>query len=409
MSQSQIDNRQEQAAQKLGVETSQVNRVRIELDALKENGILCQIHVHGTSMFSVRVRYDELGIGADDPRTERLRTGSKDLFPIHSKKLRSLEARARQNLVKHSFQVTAFGGYRWLPWTAYQDFIAKHKEITAELEQVKESACREWESIESQNREYFGQIAQRAWIALTSIYSRGDRAVVMTTDCKAFDLDDMAGFVNYVADRACYKMPSPDQIRREVKIDYQTAVLFSDSELAAERTLIEQEKAAQQQAQQAAEHARANRYVERGEQNAKIAAYKQAELEHARQQMAEMTSPLTDTLNALRGRIYEAVRKSIAGLHKSGGFKGRASSKVAGLFKLWKTLSGGLLKDDELEAALSELNTQMQGYQGATSREMQMGMIGDIQEQLEKIAVQTSVTAQEIAEAADSRAGNLEF
>ena len=93
-----IARRRREAAERLGVQEGQVQAHRIELNQLREAGLLVDLDIHGISMFSIPTTFAELGIGVSDVRAKRLRTGRKDLFPVYSKKFRSLEARARQNL-----------------------------------------------------------------------------------------------------------------------------------------------------------------------------------------------------------------------------------------------------------------------------------------------------------------------
>jgi hypothetical protein len=222
-----VEQRRHEAAERAGVELDRIETRRLELSMLREAGLLIDIDVHGTSMFQTRTTYAELGISADDVRAERLRRGSKDLFPKHAKQLRSLEARARQNLAAHSFRLAVFGQWSWLPWTAYTEFKVKHDEIVQEWEQVKAQILAEYEDVYQRNRIYFERVAKRAWKDMLADYAPGDHVMIRTTDGTTFDSQrGYDSFVQYVTLKALSKMPLPEEIERDVRIDYRTSTLW---------------------------------------------------------------------------------------------------------------------------------------------------------------------------------------
>jgi hypothetical protein len=48
---------------------------------MRELGVLVDVDVHGTSMFTARATWNELGIPEEDTRRKRLKRGTKDLIP----------------------------------------------------------------------------------------------------------------------------------------------------------------------------------------------------------------------------------------------------------------------------------------------------------------------------------------
>ena len=407
-----IVNRRQAAAGRLGVEASEVEVRRLELAQMREAGLLVDLDIHGTSMFTVRASYAEMGISANDVRTERLRAGSKDLFPGYSKQLRSLEARARQNLYAHSFKIAAFGQWSWVPWTAYEAFKEKNDEIVAQLAQVKAEIIARYDELRETNRVYFEMVAERAWKDLMAGYAPGDKVVIVTTDGLSFE--DKARFVEYVVQRALSKMPLPEEIEAVVRIDYRTSILYTEGEIEAENAAIAAARAVQAQAyaeeaeaRQAAYEARLQERIAKSEAEAKIEAFKKAELEHARQQLAAMGSPLQEALDGLRANLYGSVQSLLEGVRKNGGFRGQASVKAAELHDFWQKLNGGLLKDDDLDASLKALDAEMKKYSSA-NREAREASIGDITSQLAEIATLTAESARRIQNH-DSRASSLEL
>jgi hypothetical protein len=131
-------------------------------------------------------------------------------------------------------------------------------------------------------------------------------------------------------------------------------------------------------------------------------------MEHAREQLAQMGSPIQEALDGLRQSLYDAVRSLLDGLDKNGGFRGRASAKAAELYDYWRQLNGGLLKDEELDRALETLDAKMQAYQTATSGTRDTH-IGDITNALSEIAALTNEQTRKLRRQGPSRASALEL
>lgn len=408
--------RRQEAATKLGLEVSQVHIRRLEIAQMRDAGLLIDLDVHGISMFSTRVSFAELGIAQNDARCKRMRAGRKDLFPRISKKMQSLEVRARQNLKKNSHVVPVFGQYRWMPWTAYESFRDSHDAIVAEIETTKQEAIDTWDEVYEENREFFANVAENAWTAMVAQYAPGDEVMIVTQDHAPFSSKTGHDrFIEYVVQRALAKMPLPEEIQAMVKIDYSTSILYGESEVATEEAAIATAQAAQAEANALkvkADHEvwevqHEEELLELSEK-AKIEAFKTAEMEHARQQLAEMGSPIQDALDGLRATLYDAVGGLVAGLQKNGGFRGRASDRALELYNMWQELNGGLLKDDALEVALENLNAKMVSYKSA-SKDIRDTQIGDITSKLAEIATLTAESARKINEGGSSRAKALEF
>jgi hypothetical protein len=105
---------------------------------MRELGVLVDVDVHGTSMFTARATWNELGIPEEDTRRKRLKRGTEDLIPkVYIGRLRSLEARFRQSLDKHSFDVAGFRPYRWVPFTAYESWRGEWDRLQEELARVR--------------------------------------------------------------------------------------------------------------------------------------------------------------------------------------------------------------------------------------------------------------------------------
>jgi hypothetical protein len=73
------DERKLQIAAAVG--TDHVAEVSLDIRRMRELGVLVDVDVHGTSMFTARATWNELGIPEEDTRRKRLKRGTKDLIP----------------------------------------------------------------------------------------------------------------------------------------------------------------------------------------------------------------------------------------------------------------------------------------------------------------------------------------
>jgi hypothetical protein len=407
-----INARRQQAADRLGIEIGKVHTHRLELKQLRENGLLIDLDIHGISMFAVQTSFAELGIAGDDVRVKRMRAGRKDLFPKLGKKLRSLEARARQNLERHSHVVPAFGNYKWLPWTAYESYRETHDQILTELDAVKQEAISKWDEVYEENRKFFEAAAERAWKGLLGQYAPGDEVMIATANGPAFNSrTEHDRFIEYLVQKGLGRMPTPEEIESLVRIDYTTSVLYADSEVMAEdvaQAALQAQMAEEQAKQAEAEHEVWEMQLAENQEHAKIEAFKQAEMAHAREQLAAMGSPLQDALDGLRANLYDAVQSLLEGLRTNDGFRGRSSTKAAELYNYWKKLNGGLLQDDTLDAVLEDLDAEMKLYKSTADRKMKVAQIGEITSALTEIATLTVESARKMRNQS-SRASALEL
>lgn len=411
-----VTDRRQAAAGRLSVDVGRVHVIHQELAAMREAGILIDVDFHGSSMLRAKATHTEAGISADDMRAERIRMGTKDLFPKHAPQVRSIENGIRQFVEANTTRVIAFGHWCWLAWTNYEHFVEGYSEFVERLETVKRDAIQHYDEIREDNRKWHARAAERAWRSITSHYAPGDDVVILTDDHAEFTLADEDRFVEWIVQKALSKMPLKEELQGGIYVEYKTSILYSDSELAADEAALERAKAeaarARAEAAEAARHIfdlESQEELTRLQQEAKVAAYRAAELERAREQLAGMSSPILDALDGLEGTIHQAVSDSLVSLRKHGKFKGRAGSKLAKLFPMWKRLNGGILNDSELEADLGELHRLMISYQATGDKVTRDARVGDIVSQLAEIAALTSEATRQIRRQKTSRAAALEL
>jgi len=94
MTDTMLDNRKVEVAAMIKVQADRIKTVQLQLNVLRNQGILVDLSVSGTGMFTRTATWAEIGIQADeaDPRFTRFSRGQKYLIPEEQiKRLRSVE------------------------------------------------------------------------------------------------------------------------------------------------------------------------------------------------------------------------------------------------------------------------------------------------------------------------------
>jgi hypothetical protein len=342
----------------------------LELQALRDNGLLISVHCHGTGMFSRRATWEELGIPRDDPRVELLRQGMKDIIPSEVvRQLKSLETRKRANLDRYGIVLPAFPGFRWVAAvvykhgsveedtvtpTDYEQWKEKDAEISAELEIVKEHICQhlaEW--TDTRLPEVFGQIAERAWQQIRAISDLGET---------------LESFRFGMIQSARRQMPTVEEVRSGLYFTHTTDFLLNPADVAqemADRDRVRTESEADLQiirARGAAEAAelRAREDIAwetRRTELVKLQAMREAEIEHAKKRLEQMGSPFQAVLDQVESQLYEAVQNMIAKVQEHGRVRGKTREQAMNAIQQYQTLRA--LGGDRLHAEVSNLESAL--------------------------------------------------
>ena len=362
------------------------NTVTLQLNQLKENGILVDLHVTGTGIFQKTPNWLELGIAewtGDDRRADQFSKGQKYLFPEEKvKAVKSIESRLRQNLQFYSFDVTGIKPYRWLPYTAYQAWREKHDQIVAQGNALRDDLVVNRDHYVDQIAEVYTQIAEKAWVSVTSGTENGRRIqryeYVSLTDKtgKAQTLDHEA-FISYIVSSTVAEVPTAAEIDARLRFDYTTALVSGLDDLAAEQaradsirlqTLAEREQlnlARQYQQTENAmllERARKeawNNQQEQTEREAKLSAMREAEMEHHREQLKETISPFAEVYRAAISQFIDHARDILESVKKNGYVRGKVAERGRGLFDLYEMLVLPGMGDDRLQTYLRELKAML--------------------------------------------------
>jgi hypothetical protein len=345
-----FEERREQAAKTLGLDADSIGSVRIQLRQIRSLGILVDIDVRGTSMFQRAASWAEWGIADQDIRHSRLSGGVKLLIPaLYVKRLRSLETRFRQTLETYSYnELKAFAPYRWIPFTAYKEWRAEWDRLQADLDGIKADILKNYDRFVDDLAGEFYKIGQGAW---KDFSAHGYSAVKVGGKEYATEVE----YARFVSDRAVSQMPTRQQIKDGLLVDYRTALVSDEADLEAELLAADRTSAARERIRADAQRDAKAEAVADQETRIRIAAMRQAEIEHARQRLQEMGSPLDEVVNALRGRILRSAQAMLESVQKSGFVRGKIAEQGAGLLEFFDLMSVG--NDETLRNRLYELKS----------------------------------------------------
>ena len=111
-------------AQVAGRAPEQVRTYQLELNVLREQGILVDLNISGVTMFERKVEWDEIGFqpGGADVRKQRISTGRKIILPVDGeiRELHSIAATLRQTLARYSCDIPGFYPYKFVTLEAFQ-------------------------------------------------------------------------------------------------------------------------------------------------------------------------------------------------------------------------------------------------------------------------------------------------
>lgn len=361
-----LQERKEHASQQTGVQAEKIGSVNLQLDALRKQGILVDLTVTGIGIFQRTAKWDEYGIQDDagDPRLERMRPGQKIVLPVKDavNELKSIQALMRSALVGHSYQVTGFSPYRWMPYTAHTAFTARWNELKGRFYACKNRIIRDLDDYADQLAATAQLEAELSWKGIIAL---GHDAV--TIEGVEYDHD---AYIDAAVDREIAKLPSVDRIEEELHADYKVALVYSPSELetdaavgeiAREKAKAERQAAYLQEslAQEQYDHQRRMNQFEQQEKELQIEAMMKAEAEHAREQLTEIASPFVEVFSGLRRQIAADAEEMLESIRKNNFVRGKVAEKGIGLIQVFDLLAAH--NDHELRGKLIALRQAIGG------------------------------------------------
>jgi len=348
---------------------ARLQAISLDIQRMKSLGVLIDIDIHGSNLFIARATWAELGIPLDDERAKRFHQGHKDLIPrLYLGRWNSLQTRFRQSLDGHSWDLEGFRPWRWIPFMAYAKWKAEWEELQAELAILKADLIERRDTFADQLAADFAQVAREAWQAIKSRRPDDAGEFVLATDYGTFETANQ--FVDYVVAQAVALLPTMEQIEAGLYVDYKNAMVSTGADLAIEQ-------AREEQARNEARTGEVEEYTKRQKlqtelfeaqkmsdmrlslEQAKLQAMHEAELAHAREQLAHAISPFQEMMEQFRARIFQDVAEIAASIRKNGHVRGKVAERARGLIESYRLLNA-ITGDVELEDALQGLRDQLQ-------------------------------------------------
>jgi len=315
-----------------------------------------------------------------------------------------LATQFRQTLDKFApYTIEGYKPYRLLLYTAYDawkeewdmrqaQLAALKIELVNHLDEFRDLAASEWGGIARESwqairaRRQADRIDQR-YTELRAQYSNvadDDLHNMARAQVQAEPDDDFAivtpqgtfdtieGFTDHVVARGLARFPTAESVQTGLYADYRTAVLITGADVAEERlrqeealadvriereratTTATEERARRAQIRLDLEQAEGEIRTQEAERQARVEAIREAEREHARQQLATMRSPLDEIFAQFRARIYQDVLEIRQSILKNGRVRGKVAQRCRTLLNTYNLL-GSATGDDELEEALKAL------------------------------------------------------
>jgi hypothetical protein len=302
------------------------------------------IDTKGTSMLKAGVSNKELGIPEDrnDERAEYSR-GSKPLFPKElSGPLLSCEVRLRQTIGKYGYKIEGFPNYVWVPATAFPTWKARHDEIVREYYGYKAALITNYDAVVEQNRQKWTRGAEKAYKAIVG--PRPDARFWKESDAelqhaqRQWD-EGMAEYVTEVVERALAQMPSKEQLRAGLQVVLKPAIIEDIRDVEQANLKAEELRLAQEQVRLETD---------------RIKAMRAAQMEAAREQLADMASPWDTIIHTFGVRLNKAVQELAASIGEHGYLTGKAAEGARNLRQLYDVLAAA--RNETTEAALDKLD-----------------------------------------------------
>lgn len=334
------EKRRQEIADLANVSTTRVRVFSYELNVLRNKGLLVALNIEGTGMFERKAEFNEYGMGDDDIRKGRLKPGRKLVLPVdaNTKAFNSIAATLRSTLKKFSNNIPGFYPYKFVPFEAFSSkFKPKFEECKAlwdcEIENLIANLDQYREMVASQAVKE----AEKAWQSLESL-TIGDTVV------------DYEDYIEYCVARDTADIPSEDEIREKLSLDYYVAMVYGAADivrdqqeaqeiemqarLAKQNLTLENEMMAEAVRTQSVRN-----QIEEDTLRAKRDAIVQAEAEHIRKQLAEQGSPFDQIIRDARERAADSAAEILRSIKSNGFLHGKVAEKGKGLKEYFELMA----------------------------------------------------------------------
>ena len=363
-----VDERAARAADRLGVEPVNVERLPFDLSVLNDSGIFLNVDARNFGLLDRRLDWRALGITLPRGGDLAFRPPRCGLIP-DGYRLPLLRPAGRAHAALHRFSYhfrlvdTVFEtvAYRWIPWSAWETFERAFGVEQARLRAALDAYEGDFPTIRERVLTTFRQLAADSARRLAAT----GQPVPPT-------------FEAAVVDEVLATLPTPEVLRERLMLQYRVGVMQLGSEMWAEARLafderrrvqeIESEARLDRQRTQMAERLgqeqlwseqeRLRRQLQAEEQERQREAavkerLRQLKLEAARDRLQEALSPLEEGARQLNAAVYEAASAIRSSLQKHQALRGPSARKVRELCRWYSMMNWQ--GDTQLEALVAEL------------------------------------------------------
>lgn len=363
-----IEERTARAADQIGVQATDIERLPFDLSALQEDGIFINVDARGFGMLDRRLDWQSLGITLPQHTDLAFRPPRCGLLPDRYR-LPLLRPAAQAHTALHRYSYTfrltetlfETPAYRWVPWRAFEVFQGEFDRTKAALEEGKAAVLERYDEVQADVVDTFLRLATDSARRL-----------------EATGQPVPAGFRDAVVRGVLDAMPTRQDVQEKLLLRYRVGIVLLGSEMVAEQRRASEERRQSEEGEAAfrleqlrrdgrerlvqqefwAEEERIHRRLraEEAERRREAEVKEQLrllKLEAAKERLQEAMSPMEEGLRQLHAGIYEsacAIRTSLQKHQYLPGSSAKRARELARWFRLmsWQT-------DEQLEGLLDEL------------------------------------------------------
>lgn len=149
-----LESRKEAASVALGINASEVETLPFDLSKLESEGIFMNIDCRGFGSLVRQLEWKTLGVKLPEDAAVRVSSPRAGLLPdLYRNKLMRGAAQAHNALNRYGFRFTlceAVWGtseYKWIPWTAFEQFEAEYLKANETLAKAKAEVLEKYDEI----------------------------------------------------------------------------------------------------------------------------------------------------------------------------------------------------------------------------------------------------------------------
>jgi hypothetical protein len=365
-----IDARAERAADHIGAETAEIERLPFDLSVLEDEGLFVNVDAQGFGLLDRRLDWQALGITLPRQSDVAFRPPRCGLLPDRYRlPLLRPAARAHAALQRYSYHFrlteTVFESpaYRWIPWRAFETFEHDFQAAQVDLEGAKASLLADYDAV---REEVIGTFLQLAADSGRRLEATGQGVP--------------EGFEHVIVQGVRSAIPTPDDLAAKLILRYRVGVILLGSEMLAEQRKAREERSRLEKAttqlrleqqrldaqervlqrelwaeeERIRQQARAEEDERRHEAEVKE-RLRRLKLDAARERLQEAMSPLEEGAKQLHAAIYESASAIHTSLQKHQYLPGSSAKRARELTRWYKLMNWQ--SDEQLERLIGELES----------------------------------------------------